>query len=159
MADRGNSDGSRVWLLDGFNVLHAGWRDEQGPGSRDGWWRRDRRDRLLERIRGFDDADAELWVVFDGDGAPRPPAQEQEQEQEAGTDGSRLRVVYAPSADEWIVQQVKRAEMPGAWVVVTGDRRLADRCRHHGARVVSPRRFLARCGPAPAGRSAAPPGG
>jgi rRNA-processing protein FCF1 len=54
-------------------------------------------------------------------------------------------VVFAPSADDWLLQAVRDAEEPSALVVVTADRQLADRIRHRGARIVSPRTFLARC--------------
>jgi hypothetical protein len=56
------------------------------------------------------------------------------------------RVVFALSADEWLLAAVREA--PTGWVViVTADRQLADRARHRGAQVVSPRAFLARCAP------------
>ena len=121
------------WLVDGFNVLHAG---VLRGNDRQGWWREDVRARLLARVAGFDDAAAELWVVFDGRG-PLGAAEES---------SLRPRVVFAPSADEWLLAEVRDAEDPSAVVVVTADRQLADRARHRGARVVSPRAFLARCG-------------
>lgn len=118
-----------TWLIDGFNVLHAAWR---GGGPRSDWWTRTRREELLERVRRFDEAEGRLVVVFDGsDGG--------------GDDASRPRVVYAPSADAWILRRVKDAAAGEELVVVSGDRSLRDRCRHHGARVVSPRAFLERC--------------
>ena len=58
----------------------------------------------------------------------------------------RPRVVFAPSADDWLLAAVRDGGRPGAVVVVTADRQLADTARHRGARVVSPRAFLARCG-------------
>jgi predicted RNA-binding protein with PIN domain len=121
------------WLVDGFNVLHAG---VLRGNDRRGWWREEVRARLLERVAAFDDAAAELWVVFDGSG----PAGGGEQA------SLRPRVVFAPSADEWLLGAVREAPDPAALVVVTADRQLADRARHRGARVVSPRAFLARCG-------------
>jgi uncharacterized protein YaiI (UPF0178 family) len=57
-------------------------------------------------------------------------------------------VVFAPSADDWILRELREASDPTAIVVVTADRQVADRARHRGARVVSPRAFLERCGPA-----------
>jgi len=123
------------WLVDGFNVLHAG---VLRGNDRRGWWREEARARLLARVAGFDDAEAELWVVFDG---PGPGA-------DAERASLRPRVVFAPSADEWLLAAVREAADPAALVVVTADRQLADRARHRGARVVSPRAFLARCGEA-----------
>jgi hypothetical protein len=120
------------WLVDGFNVLHAG---VLRGNDRRGWWRQDVRARLLARVAGFDDAAAELWVVFDGPG----PGGEAERASE------RPRVVFAPSADEWLLGAVRESTEPESLVVVTADRQLADRARHRGARVVSPRTFLARC--------------
>jgi len=121
------------WLVDGFNVLHAG---VLRGNDRQGWWREEARARLLSRVAAFEDGAAELWVVFDGRG---PLA-------EAELASQRPRVVFAPSADEWLLAAVRDADDPGAVVVVTADRQLADKARHRGARVVSPRAFLARCG-------------
>lgn len=120
------------WLVDGFNVLHAG---VLRGNDRRGWWREDVRARLLARVAAFEDAAAELWVVFDGPG----PGGEAERASE------RPRVVFAPSADEWLLAAVRETPEPSSVVVVTADRQLADRARHRGARVVSPRAFLARC--------------
>ena len=53
------------WLVDGFNVLHAG---VLRGNDRSGWWREEMRARLLERVAAFEDGAAELWVVFDGPG-------------------------------------------------------------------------------------------
>lgn len=122
------------WLVDGFNVLHAG---VLRGNDRQGWWREEMRARLLARVTGFDDETAELWVVFDGSG---PPA-------ESELRSARPRVVFAPSADEWLLAEVREAEDPSSVVVVTADRQLADRARHRGAQVMSPRAFLARCTP------------
>jgi predicted RNA-binding protein with PIN domain len=128
-------DGERDvrWLVDGFNVLHAG---VLRGNDRKGWWREEMRARLLARVAAFDDEAAELWVVFDGRG---PLA-------DAELRSARPRVVFAPSADEWLLAEVRGAEDPSQLVVVTADRQLADRARHRGAQVVSPRAFLARCG-------------
>jgi len=123
------------WLVDGFNVLHAGVL--RGKDRR-GWWREEVRARLLERVAAFEDGAAELWVVFDG---PGPGA-------DAERDSQRPRVVFAHSADEWLLAAVRDTPDPASVVVVTADRQLADRARHRGARVVSPRAFLARCGEA-----------
>lgn len=121
------------WLVDGFNVLHAG---VLRGNDRRGWWREEARARLLERVARFEERAAELWVVFDGPG----PGADRER------DSERPRVAFAPSADEWLLDAVRRAPDPAAVVIVTADRQLADRARHRGARVVSPRAFLARCG-------------
>jgi predicted RNA-binding protein with PIN domain len=125
-------EGAVRWLVDGFNVLHAG---VLRGNDRRGWWREEMRGRLLSRVAGFEERDAQLWVVFDGEG----PGSEAERTSEWP------RVVFAPSADDWLLQAVRDAAEPSALVVVTADRQLADRIRHRGARIVSPRTFLARC--------------
>ena len=118
-----------LWLVDGYNVLCAGLL---GGHDRSGWWSEARREELLALLARFDEADAEIWVVFDGPREPSSPGDIQE----------RVRAVFAPSADEWLVEQVRaHAEV----AVVTADRKLAGRARHRGARVVSPREFLRRC--------------
>ena len=123
-------DEPTIWLVDGYNVLHAA---VLGGRDRSEWWSASRRRELLERVSGFA-ADAEVWIVFDGPddlGAAAEPL------------GSRC--VFATSADDWLVDRVGRAEDPSAIAVVTADRKVAGRARSRGARVVSPRDFLARC--------------
>jgi hypothetical protein len=121
----------RVWLVDGFNALHVG---VLGGRERTDWWREAAREELLARIRGFDAGGAEIWVVFDG----ARPAPE-------GGDAPMPHVVFAPSADDWLLARIRGAEEPAAIAVVTADRRLAARARHRGARVVTPGAFLSRC--------------
>ncbi len=139
-----------VWLVDGFNVLHAGILRGRDRAE---WWTAPRRRELLARAALFEDrpedrpehrtdpadpatAEApEIWVVFDGSGNhqdwPEAPA--------------HLHQVFAPSADDWLVARVKAAPDPSRVVVVTRDRKVADRARHRGARVAGPAEFLARC--------------
>ncbi len=135
-----------LWLVDGFNVLHAGLL---GGRDRSRWWTAPRRAELLARAAGFDDPAARVWVVFDGS---RAKAEQEE--------APRLLSVFAPSADAWLLERVREARSARAGsgdepvggprvVVVTADRQLADRARHRGAHVVSPRAFLERCGPVP----------
>lgn len=120
-----------VWLLDGFNVLHAG---PLGGRDRSEWWTAPRRDELLEIAARFDDRSAEVWVVFDG---PR--------EADTPEDARGPHPVFAPSADAWLLERIRAADDPGRIAIVTADRKVADRARHRGARVYSPRDFLARC--------------
>jgi predicted RNA-binding protein with PIN domain len=120
-----------IWLVDGFNVLHAGVLRGRERGQ---WWREAGRAQLLELARSFDDPEAEVWIVFDGPReAPSTPAT------------PRLRVVFAPSADEWLLRHLRSAPDPSQLGVVTGDRRLAIRSRRRGAHVIMPREFLDRC--------------
>jgi hypothetical protein len=121
-----------LWLVDGFNLLHAAVL--RAGDSRDGWWKGENRARVLELARGFDDPAAEMVVVFDG---AKPP--------EAESDDPWPRVVFAASADDWLLAAVREAPDPHRVAVVTADRRLADRLRDRGAQVVPPTAFAARC--------------
>jgi YacP-like NYN domain len=121
-----------LWLVDGFNVLHAGVLRGRDRAE---WWTEPRREQLVALAERFDDAEAEIWIVFDGSG-PEDPAQ---------APASRVRRFFAPSADDWLVAQVRASPAPDCLAVVTADRAVAGRARHRGAQVVSPRAFLARC--------------
>jgi predicted RNA-binding protein with PIN domain len=120
-----------VWLVDGFNVLCAGVLRGR---ERSAFWSQESRQKLLERVARFDDRDARIIVVFDGE---KPP--------EAAPAGSP-ESVFASSADEWILARLRERGAERV-AVVTADRQLAGRARRRGAAVLSPLRFLARCGP------------
>lgn len=124
----------RVWLVDGFNALHVAVLRGR---ERTGWWTREGREQLLARVRSFDDRSAEIWVVFDG---PHPASDADVDAVDGGP-----RIAFARSADAWLLQRVRESRA-GEVAVVTADRPLAARARAKGARVVSPRDFLARCG-------------
>ena len=57
----------------------------------------------------------------------------------------RMQLVFAPSADEWIVATLKQWAGSRRAVVVTADRPLADRARHRGAEIVATDAFVALC--------------
>ena len=122
-----------LWLVDGFNVLHVVLLHGE---SRKAWWQNKGRERVVELVRAFDAADAEVVVVFDGS---QPPP-EDEPESAAGP-----RVIFAAPADDWVLTAVRTAPDPARVAVVTADRRLAARARHRGAQVVAPGVFAARC--------------
>jgi predicted RNA-binding protein with PIN domain len=126
---------ARVWLVDGYNVLHAGLLHRQDRGR---FWSRPHRERLRARVECFQGSADEVWIVFDGTDPGDEPAGRT-------ASGARVRTVYAPSADDWLVKRVRGAERPDELAVVTADRQVAGRAQHRGARVVPPRRFLARC--------------
>lgn len=141
-----------LWLVDGFNVLHVALL---GGSSRDDWWTAEQRARVLalaHRLRARGEA---VRVVFDG---PRPLATPAVDAGGAAAgakwaspgrpDGhwdGQLDVVFAPSADAWLLARVREAPDPARVAVVTADRRLADRVRHRGARVIPPGAFVERC--------------
>ena len=136
-----------LWLVDGYNVLHAGvlrGRDRRG------WWTAPVQSRLVAIADTFEDPEARIVVVFDGRDPEAPRAAEP-----APT--SRVELVYAPSADDWLVRHVRSSQAPERIAVVTADRQVQGRARHGGAHVVSPLAFLARCnrsaGAPDAGRS------
>jgi len=120
-----------LWLIDGFNVLHAGVLHGRDRAQ---WWTGPRRQELVAIASRFDDAEAEIWIVFDGS-HPEEPAELP----------GRVRQVFAPSADDWLLAKVRASETPACLAVVTADRAVAGRARHRGAQVISPRSFLARC--------------
>ena len=120
------------WLVDGFNVLHAGVLHGRDRAL---WWTAPRREQLVALAQRFDDAAAEIWIVFDGSHPDEP----------AEPVSGRVRQIFAPSADDWLLKEVRASDAPGCLAVVTADRAVADRARHRGAQVVSPRGFLSRC--------------
>jgi predicted RNA-binding protein with PIN domain len=119
-----------VWLVDGYNVLCAG---ALGLRERERWWSQANRSQLLELVEHFQPLDAELWVVFDGDRSPEVPA------------SRRAHVVFASSADEWLLDEARARSADADVQVVTADRSLAERARRRGARIVAPREFVRRC--------------
>ena len=123
----------QIWLIDGFNVMQVGGLT-RGEGAPAQWWSAEARQRLLDEVAPLSSAGNPTTVVFDG---PHPGEEHDEP--------TAPRVVFARSADDWIARTVRDATDPDTLCVVTADRSLSGRCRHRGARVVSPRDFLARC--------------
>ena len=119
-----------LWLVDGFNVVQVALL---GGRDRAAWWRAERRQELLEHATGLTVSGACVEVVFDG---ARPGLEAQ---------GPGPRQIFAESADAWLVARVRSSPHPGRIAVVTADRSLAGRVRHHGALVVGPGEFLRRC--------------
>ena len=119
-----------LWLVDGFNVVQVALLSGR---DRESWWRAERRDELMAQAARLAASGACIEVVFDG----AEPASEAQ--------GPGARQVFAESADAWLVARIRAAAEPGRVAVVTADRRLAGRLRHHGARVIGPGEFLRRC--------------
>ncbi len=146
---------TRAWLIDGYNVLHTVLLGGQ-PRDKTNWWGPPGRDLLWDRIQYFgelhrsdgasraeecvfdepcldDPLPGTVCIVFDGN----EPAAEQK--------SANPWVVFAQSADQWIVKQVRESRDPSVLAVVSADRQLTGRCRHAGARIVAPRDFVALC--------------
>ena len=119
-----------LWLVDGFNVVQVALLSGR---DRESWWRAERRAELMAHAAQLSAKGACVEVVFDG-AEPAPEAE-----------GPGAREVFAESADAWLVARVRAAADPQRVAVVTADRRLAGRVRHHGARVIGPGEFLRRC--------------
>ncbi|MFK7985646.1 MAG: NYN domain-containing protein [Sandaracinaceae bacterium] len=110
-------------FVDGFNVINAVLLRGQ---DRDGWWRETHRAALVAWLRS---GELKCTVVFDGE--------DERVRTEAGVE-----VRYTPDADAWIVEHTSADD-----VVVTRDRRLADRLRSRGIRSRSPRWLEDELGP------------
>lgn len=131
---------SPLLIIDGFNVLHAGilvGRD------RANWWKEAAQRRLVERVEQFSDpTNPEIWIVFD----------RKEEKRGIATDvtsrNTHIRIIYATSADDWIVEQVQTLSKKHAITVVTADRSLQGRTRYAGGTLLSPLQFLNACGQA-----------
>ena len=158
-----------LWLVDGYNVLRVSLtsaaevepRQPGGPGrdsergAEPRWWTAERREALLEMAARLSAPADEICLVFDARQLPQAEeAAPQEDTPSVGPSQPRLRCIFAPSADDWIVAQVRaRAEQFERRVVVSADRRLADRARARGAEIVSTGSFVALCGFEPDPRS------
>jgi predicted RNA-binding protein with PIN domain len=132
-----------LWLVDGFNVLHAHLL--KGRDRKD-WWGAERRQLVIEQAERLAARGERVCVVFDG----TRPADQAESPEDA-----LLRVVFAKDADDWMLKTMRAAADPGGVAIVTGDRPVKDRARRWGAHAVSPREWLARCAAAPLGPRAA----
>lgn len=116
-----------LWLIDGFNVLHAcllKGRDRQT------WWRAEAQARVAQWLETFAQHH-EVVIMFD---AARPDS---ERCPDAGFSAT---VRFAPDADAAIVEAV-RAAATRCICVVTADRSLTDRCKALGARTLRPWAF------------------
>ena len=104
------------WLVDAMNVI----------GSRpDGWWRdREGAGRaLVAQLESFGrEASEEVTVVFDGRPFDLPAP-------------GPVEIVFAPSADDAIVEALAAERDAAKVTVVTSDRQLADCARTAGAAV------------------------
>ena len=126
-----------IWLLDGFNILHAALFANRDRSS---WWAAEHRERLIARVCGFTEVAEEVWIAFDGARDNEPDARRLR----TGADVP-VYLIFAPSADDWLVKRVRTSSRPDRISVVTRDRRVGGRARHAGASVVAPAQFLLFC--------------
>lgn len=132
----------RVILVDGFNVLHAVLLGSE----REGWWRREVRERLLERLGLWRESGDQIWVAFDG-ACPSWSVWAEPVAQMLGVPagGPLLHCVFVESADDWIVRRARRAPDPARTIVVSADRKVVGRARGAGCEIWTPWAFMARC--------------
>jgi predicted RNA-binding protein with PIN domain len=117
-----------LYLVDGFNVLHAAVL--VGRERRE-WWGLSYQARVLGLSESFQGG--EVWVIFDARGSDRI----------SGTE--RVQVRFAPDADDCIVELCAELRGRRLVTVVTADRSLGDRARHRGAARLSPWKFAEQC--------------
>jgi predicted RNA-binding protein with PIN domain len=112
-----------VWLIDGFNALHACLLKGQ---DRERWWSAEAQARVARWLEVFASAH-KVVVVFDAS---------QERSERCSNEGFSTTLCFAPDADDEIVRRVQVAA--GRVCVVTADRSLTDRCRARGAHTLRP---------------------
>ncbi len=122
---------TELWLVDGYNVLHALL---SGETQRERFWDRASRERLLGLVAAARPVLGPIEVVFDG---PHPTGETEPE--------PAVRTTFAEDADGFLLAQIAAASHPERIALVTRDRELAARARSRGARVVAPQRFLAWC--------------
>ncbi len=157
MSDEGPERGNvRVlWLVDAYNVLRVSLSPRAAangatPAAEDDpdparWWTAERRLALLEAVTGLREPAHEICLVFDA--RQLDEALEIEASDDAWPAPGHVRSFYAPSADDWIVATLRaRADDFDRRLVVTADRRLANRARSRGAEIVSTQDFVGLCG-------------
>ena len=106
-----------IWLLDGFNVLHAALFTSRDRSS--SWWTEEHRERLIARVCGFTESAEEIWVAFDG-----ARTSERDARTLRTSTGVPVYLAFASSADDWLVRRVRRSGEPERIAVVTRDRRV-----------------------------------
>jgi predicted RNA-binding protein with PIN domain len=117
------------FLIDGYNLLHAGWPAYARHARARAWPRL--RQLVLDRLRDrHGAAAADVTVVFDARHAPR--------DAEPVEDRPGLHVRFAvgyPSADDLIEELIRTDAAPAGLTVVSDDRRLRDAARRRGCTV------------------------
>jgi predicted RNA-binding protein with PIN domain len=118
-----------TWYFDGYNVLHAVLLGHERDVS---WWHRDYQQRVVARVeewmRSPELPTAAVTVVFD---AHRLLSDSER------VHSSSLNVVYAPNADDWLINTCELGGENNP-CFVTADRSLSDKLKARGARIVKP---------------------
>jgi len=117
------------FVVDGYNVAHRLFGRDSRKATQE-----QLRDALLRRVRRFATRRRRVTVVFDG--VPGPGARGVPR----GT--GDMEIVYAPSADDEIVDLVRRSDAPDRLRVVSRDREVTGRAVQLGARIVRVVDFL-----------------
>jgi uncharacterized coiled-coil protein SlyX len=131
-----------LYLVDGFNLLHAVILRGR---ERSHWWQVEQQARVVTLAQSF--RGGEVWVVFDARGGERVTGMGTGGAFTPGSSGHPVEVRFAPSADDYIVELCAQLRGQRQVVVVSADRALIDRARHHGAARLSPWQFAEQCGP------------
>jgi predicted RNA-binding protein with PIN domain len=138
----------RTILVDGFNVLHAVLL---GHDRGSGWWRREHRERLLERLCQWQEGPDQIWVAFDGTRPAEsiwaePIAIVRPGHAKGEKKAPTIHSVFVESADDWIVRRARKSGEPARMIVVSADRKVAGRARSAGCEIMTPWDFMGRCG-------------
>jgi predicted RNA-binding protein with PIN domain len=115
--------------VDAFNVIHLIPEIVELLGE----YPEEARERFLRMLLPLAASGGEIWtVVFDG---PRGGRQ---------LGPGPIEVVFAPSADSWIVSHLRSHPQPSSVTVVSSDEKdICRSARQLGARVISSREFVA----------------
>lgn len=124
---------SSLLLIDGFNLLHSVVLKGR---DRANWWKLERQLEVFDLCVRFTGPE-ETFLIFD---AARETSERLPREAHATPDCHPHHIVYAPSADDWIVAKCQHATNQETRVV-TADRALRDRAARHGALGLSPWSF------------------
>jgi hypothetical protein len=123
------------FLIDGNNLIGATRRSARPSAE-------DRAALIAEVADRLRRTRARAILFFDGDA-----------ERGAELGALAVRPSGAVSADEAILDEIRRSRTPREWTVVTEDRALNARARELGARAITPSSFWARLGKRPASAS------
>jgi YacP-like NYN domain-containing protein len=140
--DRGEASVSALYLIDGFNFLHAVVLKGR---DRARWWSPENQQAVRDWVALRPVADARACIVFD----QREPRATGDGSASCDTAGE-LEVRHAPDADAYILACCEQLCGTREVVVVSADRSLVDRAKQRGARALSPWAFARYVGGAPA---------